>query len=260
MSMGIFLQSKQNYSFLFSSLGSSRTSASGSANLNFLSDYASIKNGSYGKLMKAYYSMDSNDSVKKIVNSQSASVSADDSKTIAKVQSTTDDLKKSADALLETGSKSLFNKVEVTAKDENGVETTTKEYDKEAIYKAVSKFTEDYNSVLKTADDVNSTSVLSRIASMTNVTSANSRLLAKAGITINSDNTLSVDKDTFMKADMTTVKSIFNENGSYGYRMSSQASWANKAADKEAAKASTYNNNGAYSYNYTAGNIFNNYF
>ena len=39
---------KQNYSFLFQSM-------SGNSNLNFLSDYMSIKNGSYGKLMKAYY-------------------------------------------------------------------------------------------------------------------------------------------------------------------------------------------------------------
>ena len=35
---------KQNYSYLFQSI-------SGNSNLNFLSDYASIKNGSYGKLI-----------------------------------------------------------------------------------------------------------------------------------------------------------------------------------------------------------------
>ena len=41
----------QDYSQLFQSL----SSGGGMGNLNFLSDYASIKNGSYAKLMKTYY-------------------------------------------------------------------------------------------------------------------------------------------------------------------------------------------------------------
>ncbi len=41
-----------DYSYLFQGM----TSSGGSlGNLNFLSDYASIKNGSYSRLMKAYY-------------------------------------------------------------------------------------------------------------------------------------------------------------------------------------------------------------
>ena len=50
--MSITIQARTDYSYLFSSLG---TSSSSGTNLNFLSDYASIKNGSYAKLMKAYY-------------------------------------------------------------------------------------------------------------------------------------------------------------------------------------------------------------
>ena len=48
MGIGIDVSAlKTDYSSLFSSVGS------GSG--NWLADYASIKNGSYGKLMKAYY-------------------------------------------------------------------------------------------------------------------------------------------------------------------------------------------------------------
>ena len=50
--MSINIQAKTNYSFLFSGLSSS---ASNALSGNWLADYASIKNGSYGKLMKAYY-------------------------------------------------------------------------------------------------------------------------------------------------------------------------------------------------------------
>ena len=39
------------------------------AGSTFLLDYASIKNGSYLKLMKAYYAEDANDTVKSLVNS-----------------------------------------------------------------------------------------------------------------------------------------------------------------------------------------------
>ena len=56
---------RQDVSYLFSNMGSK----SGSNNLmdcSWLSDYASIKNGSYSKLVKAYYSkIDSEDSSSK---------------------------------------------------------------------------------------------------------------------------------------------------------------------------------------------------
>ena len=52
MGIGINVRNlKPDYSYLFQSM-----TGGNSASLNFLSDYASIKNGSYGKLMKAYYS------------------------------------------------------------------------------------------------------------------------------------------------------------------------------------------------------------
>ena len=50
MGMGIDVGgTNQDYSYLFQGL------AGGGTNLNYLSDYASIKNGSYGKLLKSYY-------------------------------------------------------------------------------------------------------------------------------------------------------------------------------------------------------------
>ena len=58
----------------------------------------------------------------------------------------------------------------------------------------------------------------------TSTTIANSKQLAKIGITMKNDGTLSLDKDTFMKADMNTVKNLFQGNGSYGYRVSAQSS------------------------------------
>lgn len=253
--MGINIQPKNDFSFMFSSLGSGAANVGGS---NFLSDYASIKNGSYAKLMKAYYAKDgANDTVKNITRNNSTS--KDSSKELSKVQSATDNLKDSADALMATGSKSLFQLKDITTKDENGVETTVKGYDTEAIYKAVNQFVNDYNSVIQSADDMKSTSIQTRLQSMVTATSVNGKMLGKMGISINKDNTLSINKEQFQKADMNTVKSLFNGSGSYSYRVSAQASMINFAADNEASKANTYNFNGNYSNNYNSGNIFNSY-
>ncbi len=252
--MGINIQSKGDYSYLFSGLSSSGTGSS--ANLNFLSDYASIKNGSYGKLMKAYYGKNANDSVSSLVNSKSK----DTSKVLAEVQSSTDALKESADALLTTGKDSLFTKKDITTTDANGNKTTTNGYDTDAIYKALSKFVDDYNSVLKATDNINTTGILNKTLNMVKATATNSKLLTSIGINIKSDNSLSIDKETFMKADMTTVKSLFNGNSSYAYRVSAQSSLINFAADNEAAKANTYGASGTYSNNYSSGNIYNSFF
>ena len=61
--MGITIQTKTDYSFLFSGLSTSNTGSGFGMSGSWLSDYASIKNGSYGKLMRAYYNETSNDSV-----------------------------------------------------------------------------------------------------------------------------------------------------------------------------------------------------
>ena len=254
--MAINIQAKTDYSYLFSSLSSNK---SGGANLNFLSDYAMIKNGSYAKLMKAYYNSDSNDTVKSIAGNKTAVTDAD-KKALTKVQSAADALKESADALMEVGKDSVFNKKSVTATDKNGVETTTQEYDVDKIYKAVKNFVDDYNDVVKAVDDAGNEKVTNRAVSMANATGSNENLLGKMGITINEDATLSIDEKAFKAADMSTVKSLFNGTGSFGYRVSAQASMIDFAADSEASKNNTYTVNATLDTTGSVGNLFSTYF
>ena len=246
---------KQNYSYLFQSLPGS----SGNANLNFLSDYISIKNGSYGKLMKAYYAKDNtSDEVKSAVKEKNSGISTakDDTKTLASIQSAADGLKESADKLISKDTDSVFNKVDVETKDEFGFYTTSKDYDKDAIYKSVSSFVDDYNSLLKEAGNSDTNSILNRTKSLVGITKANEDLLAKVGITIGEDNKLSIDEKVFKEADMTTVQSLFNGNSSYAYRVSAQASLIDFAASTESAKANTYNMTGSFNQSYSSGSIF----
>ncbi len=263
--MGININLKQDYSFLFSSLGN-HNGASGLSSL--LGDYASIKNGSYGKLMKAYYAEGSKDEVRALAKSAASKsaaktsnkVTSEEAKALSDMQSSTENLKTSADKLLEKGSKSVFKQKDITTKDENGVESTRRGYDTDAIYSAVNSFVNDYNSVVKAAGNVDNKSIDNRLNSMMNSTAVHSKALEKIGITANKDKTLTLDKDTFMKADMNSVKNLFNGAGSYGYSVSAQAGMMNYTADYEANRASTYTNTGSFGNNYNMGNIFNNYF
>lgn len=252
------VKSRTDVSYLFSSLGNN---ASNVARSNFLSDYAAVKNGSYGKLLKAYYSETGNDSVNSLVkNSSKNSQSAEDTKVLGEIQSTTDSLKESADALLKTGSKSVFAMKNITTKDEAGKETTEKGYDTAAIYNAVSKFVKDYNDVMDAVDETQNKTIVDRTFTMGSATIQNMKRLSDVGITVEEDGTLSLDKEAFSKADVSKVKDLFSGQGSYGYKVSAQASMINFAADQAAAKASTYTVNGTYGNAYNTGNIFNTYF
>lgn len=256
---------KTDYSYLFSNMNTRSGSSLG--NLNFLSDYYSLKNGSYSKLLKAYYNKVANtntstsnteeeDNSSKI----STSLSEDSAKTLAAIDKSADQLKASADSLLNQGEKSLFTEKEVTTKNDDGTTTTTKEYDMDAIYKAVSDFVTNYNTVIGDVSKSDSTTVKNAASNMTNITSLYSNTLAKVGITIGSDNKLSLNEKTFKAADMSNIKSVFNNAPSFTQSIASQATFIDSAASREATKANTYTYNGAYSDNYSMGNLFDSLF
>lgn len=258
---------KTDYSYLFSSLSSSSSSSSSLGNLNFLSDYYSIKNGSYGKLLKAYYNKVGNDSTStsetdsETKSSQlSTSLSQDSAKTLTAIDQSADQLKESADTLINKGSDSLFKEKEVTTTNEDGTTTTTSEYDMEAIYSAVSDFVNNYNSLIDNVNKSDATSVQNAASNMTNITSLYSKTLEQVGITVGTDNKLTLDEETFKAADMSKIKSVFNESPSFAYSISSQASFIDYAASRESTKANTYDYTGAYSNNYSVGNLFNSLF
>lgn len=256
MGIRINVNARQDYSYLFQSMTTSRGNSLG--NLNFLSDYASIKNGSYGKLMKAYYAKDAADKAASTgkdteAKKNSISTAADSAKTLSEIEKAADAMKESADSLLVKGSKSVFRK-------KNEKATVSEEYDTDAIYKAVSGFVTDYNDLLSKTSAASSKNLQSKADTLVAVTSANAKLLSRVGITVNSDSSLSLDEEVFKKSDMGMVKNLFGTTGAYGYKVSAQASMIDYTAAKESTKSNTYTANGTYSNVYSAGNILNSFF
>ena len=254
---GISMYDSSSVSTLFSSLGSSKSTGSGLFGIN-LSEYASIRSGSYGKLMRSYFSMDStkgtsksDDSTKNTIEdlATTTSTSKDSTKTLAAIESDAKELTDSAKALYTRSNKNVFTK------DSGG------SYDTDKIYKAVKRFADDYNSMLDTAGKSSTNRISRSVSSMKNETSYNEKPLKEIGITVDEKTgKLSVDETTFKSADTEKIKNLFNGTGSYAYSVATKAAMTESYAKSEAAKSNTYTKNGTYNYNYNSGNIFTDMF
>ncbi len=233
---------------LFSSMNSSNSNSMSS----MLGDYYSIKNGSYKKLLTAYYSIDSEDgtgkktsknsedTLSKILNqnkNKSTSTAKDSAEVLVGIEEASKGLKDSANKLL-------------SKKDAEEV------YNEKNLYNNVKAFVDGYNGVIDAAKDTNTSSISKNLDTMINQTKTNQKILAKIGIEVGDDNKLTLNKDKLMAADTDTVKSMLGSVGSYGYRVSASASMINFNAEYEASRANTYTASGTYSNNYNTGSLY----
>ncbi|MBO6134135.1 MAG: hypothetical protein J6P05_07380 [Lachnospiraceae bacterium] len=225
-----------SYMDISSFFGTASTSNS-TSNMNMgldLSDYAAIRNGSYSKLMKAHY--------KKQEEEKAASINTDSDKQLTSIKSNADALKKAADALEDS---SLWEKKTITRKnEETGEEETVQDYDRDAIYKAVKSFADAYNSTISAAGDSDTKDVLRYASWMTTMTAKHVNLLSNIGIEVGSDNKLSVDEEDFKKADIGSIKLMFNDTNSFAAQAASKASGISNAAARQS--STTYTKNGTY--------------
>ena len=79
-------------------------------------------------------------------------------------------------------------------------------------------------------------------------------MLKEIGISVE-EKKLSIDKDSFINADMDQVKKIFNETDSFGYFVSQRAESIEYAANNEANRNNLYTENGTYN-NISAGTLY----
>lgn len=224
-------------STLFSSLGSGANSRTGQTGVNaqLYGQYAAIKSGSYYKLSKAYYGkQDSNVTPKAKIEQKTSDLNLKDTKV------NSDNLKDSAQKLLSKGSDSVFLKEDLKQTDG----TTKYDYNRTKILERVEGFVKDYNELVDTVKDSKSTRILTPAASMTNLTSEMEKQLKDIGISVSKDNHLVVNKDEFLKADVSNVKSIFQGAGSYGYQVQSKAFSVGIAAQNEMDKNVIYTGKG----------------
>lgn len=207
---------------------------------SLLSDYAAIKNGSYGRMIKTYYA--------KLEKQEAEESGKTDSKKAGKVKDSTSasaaqSLYKSASALTSLNY------------DDRSEENVNK------ITDSVSSFIKDYNSLMKSAAKSENTTVQKQAESLYNSYYSSYKLFSKIGITMNSDRTLSFDEDSMKKAlqdtehgNGATVKTLFGGIGSFADKAVNKASQIYRAAgDGEAVTSSKAKYAGGYSSTSTSG-------
>lgn len=196
-----------DYSSLLSSLNSNDTLGIS------LTDYASIKSGSYKKLMKAYYGQKSSSSAGTSSKADNTTV-----KNASNVKSAATGLKKAA----------------------SDIESAIKSGDSDKIYKAVSSFADSYNETLSSVNTFGKSSTTKTAQNMINEIGNNLNLLSDAGIKISESGKMSVDEET-VKNSTSALKSLFSGAGSLGSSIANRASTiANSAARVINSSKSTY--------------------
>lgn len=211
-------------SSLFSSLSSSNSSTNQTFSL--LGDYASIKSGSYKKLLSAYYALDSDSQKASTTNTKLTEKL--DSESWKEVASDISSLKSSAGTLIET---------EITEENRSDIE------------KEISTFIKSYNEVLDSSSDVSSSSLSKKTEWMTRITGNYSDALEKIGITVKEDDTLSLDSEVLSKASLKDIESVFSDSYSYAGQVNSAVNLMAQVASNSGSSntASLYTSSGTYS-------------
>ena len=193
-----------NISSLFSNLGSGNAFGS----FNF-SDYASIKNGSYGKLVKSYYAEQ-----KKTPGSDKATTTKPTKKEETVDKTGLSQMKKEAEG--------LKSAAEALNKEDLWKQTDGK-YDMDKIVSAVKTFASEYNDTITQASKVNSKDVAQDVRYMSSMTSTMSKALSNIGISVDLTGKMSVNEETLKNAKMNDVKSLFSGAASYGKQIEKDA-------------------------------------
>lgn len=217
-------------SSLFSSMGGS----------NFLTDYASIKNGSYGKLMKSYYSSAKSSSTGSSSSTTSTSNMLEkilEEKRNPKVSKDT----KESNEKLTTGLSDLKATVSALQSSKTYTDTTNGQSAADKAVSAVKAYVEQYNNVVTAAKGSTLTNKTAHVASMMSSTAANADKLAEIGITVNSNGTLELNEKALKTADTSKVQQMFSPEDimSYGSVVASRLQFAGASSTSATDSAST---------------------
>lgn len=211
-------------STLFSSLNQNNASGSATvAGIN-LSDYASIKNGSYNKLMKKYYT------------GEKKTLSDDELENYKKKLDVTSD-KAAAFA----------------SKTNDLIDMDFSEDNREKVTAGINSFVDSYNSLLSNASSSNNSKIIKEAEWMKNLVGSYTRELSGVGISVDADGKLAVDKEKLAKADMTDLKSAFGINvNNFASKVLYKGEQIFSLAKTYGSSSNAYTSSGAYNRNYAA--------
>ena len=236
MSNSIFkVGANDNVTSLFTTATNTNNSADTTGIFGLSSQYSQIKNGSYSKLLKQYY---------KKLDAESKAENEDSDTTLSKVKATFNNLAKSAKALNDSG---LYAEGDYEVTSSSGEKTSSK-YNYDAIYDKLNSFVSAYNDAIKSGAASDTKSINTKTLNTIFATTTNSSLLNNIGVSTDTDGYLSIDRDKFNSANISSIKALFNGQGTYADTVASKATLtASIAEGKLSGSKSTYGSSGASS-------------
>lgn len=240
MGISINVGGNQDYSYLFQSLSSS---SGGMGNLNFLSDYASIKNGSYGKLMKTYYGTGL-DAGKTTSSKKYSSNNVVDRILEEKKNPKVSKEAQEANANLTTGLSSLKTSVSALQNGKTYTDTENGQSAADKVVSAMKAYVSDYNDVVNAAKGSTLARKTAYVENMMSSTAANADKLSEIGVTINSDGTLELNAAKLKEAGTSKVQELFSSDNimSYGSTIASRVKFAGGSTSTNATGSTEANN------------------
>lgn len=238
MGISINVGGNRDYSSLFQSLSSN----GGMGNMSFLSDYASIKNGSYGKLMKSYYGTRP-DAAKAIFGKKDNASNVLDKILEEKKNPKVSKDVQEANANLTTGLSSLKTSVSTLQKSKTYTDTENGQSATDKVVSAMKAYVSDYNDVVNASKGSTLTGKTAYVKNMMNSTSANADNLSEIGVTINQDGTLELNAAKLKEAGISKVQKLFSSDNimSYGSTIASRVNFAGASTGTSAANSTETN-------------------
>lgn len=215
-----------DYSNLFQS-----SSSAGSGNSNFFSDYASIKNGSYRRLMKSYYGK-ANNAASSSSGSKSRSNNVLDKLLEEKKNPKVSKEVQEANANLTAGISSLKSSVSTLQNEKTYTDTPNGSTAAEKTVSAVKDYVTNYNNLVTAAKGSTLTGTTSHVANMMNATAANKDKLAEIGVRVNANGTLTLNEAKLKTVDTSKVQEVFSKDDkmSYGSAVASRLRFAGSSS------------------------------
>lgn len=225
---GSQMPGNNNVSTLFNSLSNKPTTNLLSQNVDpmssMLTDYASMKSGSYYKLMKKYYSGDTQKASKEDIEAYQKKQDLTANKAAA-LSSTIDDL----------------------------MDSKYTEDNKSGITDKVKKFVDEYNSLLKNSDNSDLSSINQKSEWMANMVKEYSSVLSQVGIDVSAKGELSVNSEQLDKAKIDSLKDVFGAGvNSFSNKVLYKAEQIYSLAKTYGGSATAYTSNGAYHRDYSS--------
>lgn len=205
-------------------------SSNSSTNLySLFSERASIKNGTYKRLLKNYFSTvggDSNGTTSAAKRRSSSNII--DELLKEKMYPTVSKETQEANSNLTSGLGSLQSSVSALQKSSTYEDTENGSTAADKVVSAMKSYVTSYNNVITASKSSTLSNKTAYVANMMSTTSKNANQLAEIGVTLKQDGTLQLDETKLKNTDISKVQKLFSSDNiqSYGSTIASRVKFA----------------------------------